>query len=107
MTYLFTYGTLMKTHPKSRHELLGDNPKPIGKGQVRGRLLFQSDFPALINDKEQWVEGEVYEIPEENLWEQIDDWEGEEYERKRTLVLMEDEREVEAWVYYYTDYEIQ
>lgn len=48
------------------------------------------------------IHGEVYEVDEETLWD-LDALEGHPfwYRREKVPVVLEDGREVEAWIYFY------
>lgn len=66
MSYVFTYGTLMKN--RSNHELL-ENNKFIGDAILKGYAVGDvqgCDFPVIIPKENYEVMGEVYEISEKD-----------------------------------------
>lgn len=101
---LFVYGTLGPGRP-NEHWL-----KRIGgtfeKASIRGKLFEEGwgatmGYPALVIDREaQEIQGHVF--TSENLadhWMELDEFEGEGYERILTRVKLENEQVTDAYVY--------
>lgn len=105
MEKLFVYGTLGPERP-NEHIL-----KNIGgewkEGYVFGKLYKEGwgadvGFPGIrFEDKVEKVEGFVfYSDKLENSWKNLDEFEGEAYQRIKTKVILKDtEEEIEAYVY--------
>lgn len=102
---LFVYGTLMPG------EINAGFLDPLmgcwRRGRVRGALSQQGwgakqGFPALVSgDASTQVPGFVLEAEGlSNFWEQLDSFEGEEYERRLATVELDDGRLVSAYAYY-------
>ncbi|SEC51619.1 Uncharacterized conserved protein YtfP, gamma-glutamylcyclotransferase (GGCT)/AIG2-like family [Tenacibaculum sp. MAR_2009_124] len=105
MEKLFVYGTLGPGKP-NEHIL-----KNIGgswkKGYVHGKL-YEEGWGALVgypgirlDEKEGKVYGYVFYSEQlEVYWQELDNFEGEEYERVKTKVIIEDSNEtIESFVY--------
>lgn len=90
--YIFVYG-LFRDQAKN---LLGD-VKHLGRASVDGKMYKVNEFyPGLIESKEGKVWGDVYVFDKDNL-PQLDEYEGDEYDRKRIMTSIG----VECWVYVY------
>ncbi|CAM1359866.1 gamma-glutamylcyclotransferase family protein [Tenacibaculum xiamenense] len=105
MEKLFVYGTLGPGKP-NEHIL-----KEIGgswkKGYVHGKL-YEEGWGALVgypgirlDDKEGKVYGNVfYSEKLKDNWASLDEFEGEEYQRVKVTVILEENNEtIEAYVY--------
>ena len=101
---LFVYGSLAPGRP-NEHIL-----KNIGgtweEGIIYGKLHQEGwgatmGFPGIVLDiREEKIRGHVFSSEEiENHWEELDKFEGEEYERVLTKIELENGLEVEAFVY--------
>ena len=101
---LFVYGTLAPNRP-NEHIL-----KNIGgtwqSGFVKGILHEKGwgaamGYPGIVlNENGEKVEGFVFSsksLP--NHWEQLDEFEGEAYERVLTKVQISDQSQIEAFIY--------
>jgi len=66
---------------------------------IPGRLIDLGAYPGLI-EAEGRVPGELFQVLDPTAWPILDEYEGEEYERRRTVLL---EPRAEAWVYVYRD----
>ena len=105
MEKLFVYGTLRPGEPNEY--LL----KKIGgswkKGYVWGKLFAEGwganmGYPGVrLEDKIEQVKGYVfYSDRLGEYWEELDDFEGPAYQRiKTTVILAEEDEEVEAFIY--------
>ncbi len=101
---LFVYGTLSPDGP-NRH-VLAQIGGDLVRASVRGRLHeagwgAEIGYPAIVLDEcADPVEG--YLFVSANLaehWHELDDFEGEEYERVVTLAQLQDRTTVDAFIY--------
>ena len=90
MKNLFAYGTLMcgdimyavtGRKPPSRPGVLS----AFRRSRIRGE-----HYPALVPEAEATVDGIVYHDIPEYLWHRLDRFEGEQYERRRIEVMLDD-----------------
>ena len=97
--FLFVYGTLMRHH--QAHHLLKGRTEYFGRGQVHGRLSKTSRYPALISEAtpDSWVQGEIYHVMHDDLWESLDNYEGKEYRRSIAKVFTPARGYMTAWTY--------
>jgi len=105
MEKLFVYGTLGPGRP-NEHIL-----KKIGgsweRGFVRGKLFKEGwgaemGFPGIrLEEKTEIIKGYVFCSDRlEKYWEELDNFEGQAYQRIKTIIILEEERkEVEAFIY--------
>ncbi len=105
MEKLFVYGTLGPGKP-NEHVL-----KRIGghweKGSIHGKLFKEGwgsemGFPGIrLGNKEEKIEGYVFYSDQLGKhWDELDQFEGEEYQRVKTEVVLEKGKEnVEVFVY--------
>lgn len=111
---MFVYGSLRKGFHSPAYEYISRYFRFSADGKVKGKLYDLGSYPAALPTTEQaYIIGELYEIqdPAEFAWAmgQLDDYEGlnveagEEqlYRRELTEVLLEDGREIRAWIYWY------
>lgn len=99
MSYLFTYGTLMKGQRAS--SMLKD-AEYVGDGVLQGYGLYETgEYPAAVPVDGFRVYGEVYEI-EDGMLKDFDAYEieGDLYVRKLLEIEME-QGTIDAWVYEY------
>ena len=101
---LFVYGTLAPGKPNEH--ILKKITGTWKKGSVRGQLFASGwgaalGFPGIVLDPEQpEVKGLVFSSLElDKLWETLDDFEGEGYQRVITSVLLESGKMVDAYIY--------
>tara|TARA_Y100000310_G_scaffold274863_1_gene291143 strand:- start:43 stop:417 length:375 start_codon:yes stop_codon:yes gene_type:complete len=91
---LFVYGTL-RDGEKNHHML--EDAEFLGNKTLPGFVRTKGAGPAIIpGDEDDFVEGELYQVEPEAL-EKIDEYEGEEYPRE--LAILDDESEVNVYVY--------
>ncbi|MDD4680459.1 MAG: gamma-glutamylcyclotransferase, partial [Clostridia bacterium] len=98
--WLFVYGTLMKSN--SYQGYVGDY-EFRGKASLTGYALYDlGQYPGIIEDKEERVEGELLCIDEDKLAD-IDAYEAEGclYKRKMVKVHTQQDEPVEAFTYVY------
>ena len=99
MSYLFTYGTLMKGQRASG---LMEGCKYVGDGVLQGYGLYEAgEYPAAVPVEGFNVYGEVYEI-DDGMLKDFDAYEdeGDLYIRKLLEIEM-DQGKMDAWVYEY------
>ena len=99
MSYLFTYGTLMKGQ---RACSMLEGAEYVGDGVLHGYGLYETgNYPAAVPVEGFNVYGEVYAI-DEGMLKDLDEYEGEGdlYIRKLLEVEME-QGKVDTWVYEY------
>ncbi len=98
---LFVYGTLKRGYG-NHHYLTGS--RFIGRAVTRERFaLYADSVPFLVKyPPVSRVKGELYEVDPATL-RSVDALEGHPhvYRREKITVILEDGREVEAWVYFY------
>jgi len=102
---LFVYGTLMRGMESPCGEALAKGSELLGRGSVQGRL-YQVDpaYPGALESKDpsERISGELLKLrdPEKAL-AALDEYEGPEYSRRVTEVLLESGVVAKAWVYFY------
>jgi gamma-glutamylcyclotransferase (GGCT)/AIG2-like uncharacterized protein YtfP len=110
--HLFVYGTLRQGSPAPQAAYLAKQAVYQGRAKLAGRLLHLGRYPGLLRPSEasQWVQGDLYELPEGGaLWEELDRYEGcheedpepQEYRRVLGVAWSEDGSELECWTYEY------
>ena len=100
MELIFVYGTLRKGF--HNHRLL-KNSTFIGKGRTKKKYKMTVNGIPFVSEKEgiSHIVGEVYEVDEKTLkrldiLESHPDW----YERKKVKIILENGKEIEAWLYF-------
>jgi gamma-glutamylcyclotransferase (GGCT)/AIG2-like uncharacterized protein YtfP len=110
--YLFVYGTLRKDAEHEMYNVLVSHASFVGIANVRGDLYSLGDYPGLVHyqDAVNLVKGELYAIGTD-VWEYtlglLDDYEGigqkdplpHEYRRELLPVMLDGDRQLEAWAY--------
>jgi gamma-glutamylcyclotransferase (GGCT)/AIG2-like uncharacterized protein YtfP len=102
--YLFVYGTLRSGSDTEWSRRLAANAELIGRGRVAGALFEIGSYPGMTpaQSEDDTVVGEVFQLADpEALWPELDEYEGNAYERRDVPVHMDDGGLVNAWVYYY------
>lgn len=103
---LFVYGTLMRglvAHDK----MAPGRCRYVGDGTISGRLYDLGPYPVLRADEPGTVRGELYEIVDDSLLCELDEYEGyhgrhDTCRYTRCVVPVESEgKTIEAWVYAY------
>jgi len=95
------YGTLRSGFTNRHAQRLHACATLAGKAQVRARLYDLGGYPGLrlSADGEDWVTGELYDLTDESLLRELDEYEGPEYRRVIAAARMDDGREIQTWVY--------
>lgn len=102
--FLFVYGTLRSHYNNPYANLLRDNADFIGDAVIKGLLVDVGEYPGLIPTEANvsFVKGEVYELKDSSiLLKELDEYEGDEYERRRLEVTFNNGEKAESWVYVY------
>lgn len=98
---LFVYGTLKRGSANPWARRLWSRAVFLGAATVPGRLYDLGAFPALVetSDDGSTVHGELAQLATARLLEELDDYEGAQYERVLKRARLADGTEREAWVY--------
>jgi gamma-glutamylcyclotransferase (GGCT)/AIG2-like uncharacterized protein YtfP len=109
-SYLFVYGTLMRSIRHPMHDELASRSEFAGAATFNGRLYLVSHYPGAVVSHEpaDHVHGELYQLTNAAALKIIDDYEGcgaralPPFEFKRSaLRVRHDSAYVTAWVYLY------
>ncbi len=112
MNHLFVYGTLRRTAEHVMHQVLRNQAEWVADGAVPGKLYLVDWYPALVpgDDATDWVQGEVYWLPNpEKTFAELDSYEGyypadeahSDYLRQRETVQLRNGSSLSTWVYVY------
>jgi gamma-glutamylcyclotransferase (GGCT)/AIG2-like uncharacterized protein YtfP len=108
--FAFFYGTLMSGFERRQRLEIEDRITRRGRGWIEAALFDMGSYPAAVPSPGQRVWGEVVEIADvESVWPALDDIEGYDpaapdqslYIRRVVPVHLDDDRSVEASVYFY------
>lgn len=99
--FLFVYGTLKRGFANRWPQRLWAQARFAGRGTLPGKLYDLGSYPALVEDSSAAAEvhGEVAELSDPGILEQLDEYEGPQYKRVLRDVRMEDGSSRPAWVY--------
>jgi gamma-glutamylcyclotransferase (GGCT)/AIG2-like uncharacterized protein YtfP len=107
---VFFYGTLMLPFQRDGRARISENLRLVGQGTISAALFDLGIYPAAVPTSDGVVRGELHEMLEPlTVLRELDGIEGYRvsepesslYTRVRTPVVLDDGREVEAWVYFY------
>ena len=106
---LFVYGTLRRGafrdgQPSYFAQRLEAEADWLGPARVPGKLYqVNPEYPGLAPPEQEtdWVHGEVWQFADRELWQALDNYEGEEYLRSPTVAVMASEEMRPVWVYLY------
>ncbi len=107
---LFVYGSLMNGMEAS--ELLSRRARFLSRGAIRGQLYDLGPYPGAIrsNSPNEHVTGELYELRDTRVIEEIDEYEDYDPSNPDSLFTRElvtvrlsghERRAVKAWTYFY------
>ncbi len=102
-SYLFIYGTLMQNISSNIARYLKANSRLVGNGQMQGKLYDLGQYPGAVysSKAKSWIKGQVIELEETaSMLSRLDDYEGEEYDRKVVPIHLSNEVYC-CWVYLY------
>lgn len=110
VSYIFIYGTLMKGYKSHKKFNLSKRLNYIGIGKLNGIIYDIGEYPGLVIDcdDEKTVNGEVYEILDQSVLQELDEFESykpsdpEDSLYVRTSVQLIDPK-IEAWTYTYNN----
>jgi len=103
---LFVYGTLRPGSGHPMAEFLRARSHLVGAARVRGQLFDLGRFPGMLpaETPDDWVTGELvdlHDVPATlSALDRYEDAEGI-FPRRMAAAMLEDGREVSAWVYWY------
>ncbi len=100
---LFVYGTLKRRTPGKPHRLLR-GAQFVGSASVRGKLYDLGRYPGLVRNgtTDDRVYGELYELPQTvavRSLRTLDEYEGDEFDRRRMYATLSNGRRRASWVY--------
>jgi gamma-glutamylcyclotransferase (GGCT)/AIG2-like uncharacterized protein YtfP len=107
---LFVYGTLKRGQKSPLQERMENSTTFISEATVNGNLYMVTYYPALsLECVNSTVHGEVFEIDDQALLNELDEYEGicnepsapNEYRRELIDVTLKDQSTVKAWAYIY------
>lgn len=87
---LFVYGTLRGDSGHPMHAVLAAGARKIGSGSVKGSLFRIDWYPGLVlaehDDSDERVRGDLWEVVDLPTLRVLDDYEGDDYERRDVAV---------------------
>ncbi|MFD1256261.1 gamma-glutamylcyclotransferase family protein [Mucilaginibacter terrae] len=104
MDYIFVYGTLLKHFENEVLKLLQYSLQLKVGGCIKGELYDLGQYPGFVEKAHngQMVKGEIYHVLQpEKVFAILDEYEGEEYSRKKKLVRLDTHKNIRCWVYVY------
>jgi gamma-glutamylcyclotransferase (GGCT)/AIG2-like uncharacterized protein YtfP len=103
MSRLFVYGTLRLGSPNRYAQHLANTARHLGPAIIAGCLYRVTTYPALTlpATKQDYVKGDVFEGISTELWQALDEYEGEDYSRELATAELSNGQSVEAYVYRY------
>jgi gamma-glutamylcyclotransferase (GGCT)/AIG2-like uncharacterized protein YtfP len=110
--YLFLYGTLLPEKAPDDLASVVRRFRPVGRGQIRGRLYDFGDFPGAILDPSSgaMIQGQLVQLPaDRSLLRVLDKYEEFDrsrpkaslFVRKKADVKLSNGRSLKGWVYVY------
>lgn len=101
--YLFVYGTLRKNYDLKLKEKVASNITYVAQAKLKATLYDIGKYPGAIKENNyDEVVGDVFLLNDsEKAFEILDNYEGEEYVRKKSKVQLRSGKTVIAWVYWY------
>jgi len=101
--YLFVYGTLrrhydLKLKGRVEHEL-----EYIGRAKIDGSLYDIGRYPGAVKERNaDEIIGDVFAVTDPvRVFKILDQYEGDEFKRKRNKVRLKSGKSINAWVYWY------
>lgn len=102
MDYIFVYGTLLKHFNAGVMRSVQEHLHFEENGSVKGQLYDLGQYPGLVEvaDATPTVIGEVYRVNNlQEVFTVLDEYEGEEYDRIKKTVKLQNGKEIACWVY--------
>lgn len=102
--YLFVYGTLRKDYGLRLMQEVGNQCVFAGHGKVKGALYDLGAYPGAVEGMlKKEIRGDVYQVTDAGVvLPVLDGYEGEDYCRKKTTVMLDSGKRIEAFIYWYT-----
>jgi len=96
---LFCYGTLC--FPEIMRRVIGVVPASLAAILMDYACykLSGRDYPGIVPKRGMSTHGVIYQGLSRDQLERLDDYEGEEYQRQRVVVVTESGQELQAWSY--------
>ena len=100
---LFVYGSLRRGQPNPWAAKLEESATWQGPARTRGRLYRVAAYPGMLApaQTDDWVSGELYQLRDTAVFDELDAYEGEDYVRAEWPVEMPGGETIDAWVYLY------
>lgn len=73
----------------------------IATGKVKALLYDLGEYPGAVKSGETQIAGDVFAIVDGSVLALLDDYEGDEYDRQKTMVDLSSGETIEAWIYWY------
>lgn len=101
--HLFVYGTLRSGSGHPMHEVLAAAAEKVGAATVAGRLYRIDWYPGLVTDADAGeVHGDLWRLRDRAVLHTLDDYEGDEYERRTVEVVATAGERIAAFAYVFT-----
>ena len=102
--YLFAYGTLRKNYNLKLKDKVADELTYIGQAKVAATLFDIGKYPGAIretNNKNEII-GDVFVLNDAiKVFKILDEYEGNEFLRKKSVVKLRSGKSINAWIYWY------
>ncbi|KAJ2997571.1 hypothetical protein HDV02_005383 [Globomyces sp. JEL0801] len=95
---IFVYGSLMADAVFKKITKI-DNPKKLGTGILKGYKRVQvmsAPYPAILKEDNSEVVGFLYDIPNIQLWDLLDQYESDLYKRITVDVILQQEKGIQS-----------
>lgn len=102
MDYIFVYGTLLKHFNAGVMRSVQQHLQFEENGSMLGQLYDLGQYPGLVEvaDATDTIVGEVYRVNNaQAVFTVLDEYEGDEYNRVLKTVKLDNQREINCWVY--------
>lgn len=101
--YLFVYGTLRNKYTLKLKDKVSKELQYIGRAKVNASLYDLGRYPGAIKENEKSeVVGDVFLFNNpEKVFKVLDDYEGENFSRKKEEVNLRGGKLLNAWIYWY------
>ena len=100
-TFLFAYGTLRKGFQSEVAGKVDQYRLYLGTGKVKATMYDLGDYPGAIKTDDNTIEGDVFELLDEEVLQVLDEYEGDEYIREMVSIEMNPGENLTAWIYWY------
>ena len=102
--YLFVYGTLRKAYGLDLMQRVAGKCVFVSHGMVSGSMYDLGAYPGAVEGGQQKAfKGEVYQVTNTGVvFPLLDAYEGDDFCRKKTTVVLASGEKTEAYIYWYT-----